>query len=530
MYRKHFSARNTPQMQKIRGTKQVRNSAGGYAYPVDDWTRLDRFLILGSEGGSYYASEKNLTIKNAKSLVRCIETDGIRTVKRIAEISASGRAPKNDAALFALAVCSKYGDVATKQAAYEAFKNIVRIGTHLFQFNEEVKGFRGRGRWLRRVNTAWYNTKPADALAYQAVKYQNRNGWTHRDLLRLTKPVPPDPEHNAVYRWIVKGEVAAEAPEIIKGTAQIRSITGDTQSAAREASELIRTYKLPREVVPTQLLNSPKVWEALLENMPMTAMIRNLATMTRVGLIGPGSDAAKTVQNRLTNQDMLKKARIHPIAVLSALKTYAQGRGVRGTNTWGPVQSVVDALDKAFYLAFKNVEPTGKRWVLGMDVSASMGCGMIAGVPGLTPMIGGAAMAMITAKTEENHEIIAFSHEIVPVDISRKKRLDDVIRAFSMPFGATDCALPMVWAMKNRVKADVFAVYTDSETWCGTIHPIQALQEYRNKTGIPAKLIVVGMVSNGFSIADPDDGGMLDVVGFDTATPALMTDFVKGEV
>jgi 60 kDa SS-A/Ro ribonucleoprotein len=45
------------------------------------------------------------------------------------------------------------------------------------------------------------------------------------------------------------------------------------------------------------------------------------------------------------------------------------------------------------------------------------------------------------------------------------------------------------------------------------------------KTGISAKLIVVGMVSNGFSIADPADAGMLDVVGFDTAAPAFMADF-----
>ena len=56
-------------------------------------------------------------------------------------------------------------------------------------------------------------------------------------------------------------------------------------------------------------------------------------------------------------------------------------------------------------------------------------------------------------------------------------------------------------------------VYTGSETWAGAIHPVQALREYRAKTGIAAKLVVVGMVSNGFSIADPDDGGMLDVVG-----------------
>ncbi|MCP4108936.1 MAG: TROVE domain-containing protein [Desulfobacteraceae bacterium] len=153
MYRKHFSARATPQFQKIPGTKQIWNSARGYAYPVDNWTRLDRFLILGTEGSSYYATEQALTVENAQNVMRCIRDDGVRVVTRIAEISASGRAPKNDPAIFVLAMCSKYGDLQTKHAAYEAFTDIVRIGTHLFQFNEEVKGFRGRGRWLRRVNS-----------------------------------------------------------------------------------------------------------------------------------------------------------------------------------------------------------------------------------------------------------------------------------------------------------------------------------------------------------------------------------------
>jgi 60 kDa SS-A/Ro ribonucleoprotein len=38
------------------------------------------------------------------------------------------------------------------------------------------------------------------------------------------------------------------------------------------------------------------------------------------------------------------------------------------------------------------------------------------------------------------------------------------------------------------------------------------------------------MVSNGFTIADPNDTGMMDVVGFDTATPALISEFVAGRV
>jgi 60 kDa SS-A/Ro ribonucleoprotein len=38
------------------------------------------------------------------------------------------------------------------------------------------------------------------------------------------------------------------------------------------------------------------------------------------------------------------------------------------------------------------------------------------------------------------------------------------------------------------------------------------------------------MVANAFSIADPNDPGQLDIVGFDTATPQLISDFARGAV
>jgi 60 kDa SS-A/Ro ribonucleoprotein len=85
------------------------------------------------------------------------------------------------------------------------------------------------------------------------------------------------------------------------------------------------------------------------------------------------------------------------------------------------------------------------------------------------------------------------------------------------------CCTP--WRKGSGV--DAFYVYTDNETWAGSVHPVSALQQYRNKTGIPARLIVVGMTSTVFSIADPNDGGMLDVVGFDAGAPAVMADFIR---
>jgi len=84
----------------------------------------------------------------------------------------------------------------------------------------------------------------------------------------------------------------------------------------------------------------------------------------------------------------------------------------------------------------------------------------------------------------------------------------------------------MVEALKHRWAVDAFVVFTDNETWAGNIHPAQALREYRERMGIAAKLVVVAMASNGFSIADPDDAGMLDVVGFDTATPGVLAEFI----
>jgi len=527
---RRVQTRSTPQNQPILGSNQVPNSAGGFAWRVDDWVRLDRFISLGSEGGTFYIGERQLTLENAQALLRVIEADGLRVVRRIVLISEAGRAPKNDPALFALALASAKGDPATRKAALEALPKVARIGTHLLHFAQYVEGFRGWGRGLRTAVANWY-AQPTGKLAYQAVKYRQRDGWAQRDLLRLAHPKAADEQHQALYHWIVRGwDWVGEEPHPDPALRLIWAFERMQRAqSVGEAVQLIREHRLPREAVPTQFLSAPAVWDALLEtDMPMTALIRNLATLTRVGLLVPGSDATRRVLAQLGDLDRLRAARIHPIAVLAALKTYAQGKGERGKTAWTPVPQVVDALDAAFYASFSNVEPTGKRWLLALDVSGSMSIGAVAGVPGLTPRVASAAMALITAATEQHHTFLGFAHELVPLAISPRQRLDDVVSTVSnIPFGGTDCALPMVWATKHKATVDVIVVYTDSETWHGQIHPMQALSQYREKMGIRAKLIVVGMTSNGFSIADPDDAGALDVVGFNSAVPSVMADFVR---
>lgn len=560
-----------PVTQPLPGTNQVKNSAGGFVWKVTAWQRVLRFLVLGTEGGTYYIREPKLTQENATALLECLKENPHRLIALIAEVSIKNRAPSNDPALFALALVVTHAtDADVKAAAYQQLPKIARIGTHLFHFVAYVNDLRGWGRGLRHAVGNWYNEKTPKALAEQLTKYQSRDGWSHRDVLRLSHPKPPSPSHahmlklavgkvttdEDVPNWVRQGkakdqlngrgsrtkfvENATDVVDAWQYLGAVRSMRADMPVAA--ACSLIRNFRLPREVVPTELLTKPEVWEALLPHMGLTAMIRNLATMTRVGLLKPMSEGTTFVINAIRDQAMLTKARVHPIAVLFALKTYAAGHGEKSANTWTPVQPIVDALDDAFYLAFGNVEPAGKRFMLAVDVSGSMdGSGYGGGLyygggfpdirPGLSPRLGAAAMAMVTAKTEPWYGLFGFSTSLKALPVSPRQRLDDIVRIMrDVPAGGTDCSLPMRYAAHENLDVDTFVVYTDSETWMPSIHPSVALDQYRQKRGKDVKLVVCGMVSNGFTIADPNDPGMLDVVGFDAATPSLISSFARGEL
>ncbi|MFT4624768.1 MAG: 60 kDa SS-A/Ro ribonucleoprotein [Myxococcota bacterium] len=517
----------TPQSAPLKG--QVANSAGGYSWAVTPWVALDRFLILGTESGSYYASSRALTRERVGTVAACIALDGVKTVDRVVDLSVAGRAPKNGPAILALAMALKTGDLNTRRAAAEAVPKVCRTGTHLYQLMAAVKVFGGWGRLTRRAIGSWFAARSANDLAYQAIKYQSREGWSARDVLRLAHVAPVSAEHAGVIDWMAHGwtdDLPAEAPTDAR--ARIWALEAAKRAeSAQDIVRLIRDHRLPREAIGSQWLGEVAVWEALLDTgMPLTALVRNLGKMSQIGLLASGSEAARTVVGRLGDRRALASARLHPLQVLVAHNTYKSGAGVRGKLTWKPVPSVVRALDRAFYLAFDAVLATGLRWRLAVDVSGSMGWRDIAGMVGITPRIGAAAMAMLTARTESRHAIQAFSDRLVDVPLLADAPLAKVLETFDrIPMGRTDCALPMLEAQRRKEEVDVFVVYTDSETWHGKVHPAHALRRYREATGIPAKLIVVGMVANEFTIADPKDRGMLDVVGFDTAAPAVMADF-----
>lgn len=525
-YAKLINPAAVPQTRPL-NDRQVRNNAGGYVFAIDQWKRLERFLILGSDASTYYQSARTLTRENARAVVDCWNDDPVRTASVIVRVSDEGLAPKNSPAIFALALGACNDDERARAAAFGAVEKVCRTSTHLFEFIEAARALgKGWGRGMKRAVARWYDNRSTRSFALQAIKYRARNGYDHARVIKCAHPVGDNDDGSrvALTKWICGREHDAEAlPSVVKAFAAAQDATNSKQLV-----RLIKEHELPREALPTWALRDAEIWKALLPHMRMTALIRNLGAMTEFNVLKPLSGELDSVLERLTDREEIHASRIHPFALLQALAVYREGRAVKGSRSWRPISKVTDALNDGFYAAFKNVEPSGKRHLLALDVSSSMTWHNIMG-SFLKPREASAAMALITAASEPKTHIVGFSHGLVDIDISPKMRLDEVVRTIAnVRMGGTDCALPMIHALENKLEVDTFVVYTDSDTHSGRIHATEALRRYRKATGIPAKLVVVAMMSTGFSIADPEDGGMLDIVGFDSSAPSIMAQFSRG--
>lgn len=545
-YGQHLNPSKTPQSEPLPGrtAEMVKNAAGGYTFQLDDWQRLRRFLILGvPEGGSYYEGERKLVIENADAVQRCLKEDGTRVVNLIVEVSDKGLAPKNDPAIFALALATKFGDEKTRKHAFKMLPAVCRIGTHLFQFAEarqQIGG--GWGQGMRKAMNEWY---ARGDLVLQALKFQQRNGWSHADILRLAHPQALGDQHKLVFDAIIRSKGGpAYAPGKGKDIPLTQRGTGagweavaswnplaegylkvQKAATAQEAAALITQFKLPREFVPTQFLTEAPVWDALLPHMPLNALVRNLGNLSKSGLLVPLSEATGVVVKKLLDPEGIKRSRLHPFNVLLAQKTYGSGKSVKGSGTWTVVPQVVGAMEETFNKAFQNVEPTNKRHFLAVDVSGSMTSPI--GVGGLSACEAAAAMSMVTARTEPNYFIGGFAERFKDLKITAKDTLRAAMsKAQDQNFGGTDTSVAINWARQQAIPVDVFVVYSDGMTWAGDIHTSQALEIYRKEMNVPAKLAVVNFVAHGHTIRDVKDPGSMDFVGMDASLPQALAAFV----
>ena len=457
---------------------QIQGAAGGFVWQISDKEQVIRYLIIGSEGGNYYQTPQQVSSTCASCVLRMTRTpDNFKwLIETIREVSTSGRAAKQESTLLALATAIVFARTpADKTEALNAVNDCVRILTHMYMLIDYIKIFSkaghpslttatassakappavigsGIGRGIRRVFGEYFYSRTGIEIANLMTKYQNREGWSIKDVLTLIhidpKRMKDDGGRLAIdYIFKPKEEfeplLAAAPPtadrvkQLLNAIKEIHTIILRPAPVAVPLSqntpeiyritEIINRVGLCREQLPTQLFKYRKVWEALLmskgangkgKGMPLTALIRNLGKLTtaEIGIIAPFSTIAiqsltrdtKHICDRITDPADIKRTRLHPYTILVAMMTYKKGHGDKGGMTWSPNTHIIEALDKAFKLAFQNITPTGKRIKIALDVSGSMSSNFCTGSPVVSCAVGSVAMMMMTLYVENQHRGVA---------------------------------------------------------------------------------------------------------------------------
>ncbi|OUL32065.1 TROVE domain-containing protein [Nostoc sp. 106C] len=523
---------NTPQTQPIPGreAEMIKGRSGGYMFDAGIWKVLRRCLLIGTAKSTYYAGKQELTEDFVDVVKQAVAENPGRVAEEILYAS-DGRAINNSAPILALVLLSMGETPEAKKAFGEIFGQVVRTGSHFYEWLNYTKSLRGFGKVVREVGKTWLSREDVKGLAYQLLKYQQRQGFSHRDALRLFHVKPPTETHRELFEWVVKGweDLPADIPS--EALAQIWWYEWLKRNPT-ETHTAIAQGRLTHEMAAPVGKMDKQAWQLLFQEMPIGAMLRNLGSLTELGVLRADESAnILRVEAVLNNKEHLRKGRIHPIDVLKALKTYHSGGKLgRSQKTWEPVARIVDILEKAVELSFDVVQPTGKVFMHAVDVSGSMSWGVVDSV-GLSCCEIATTMALVTAKAEQNYMIRGFATEFRELGITAKDSFSSALRkASNQNFGGTDASVAYDWMIKNKFKADVVCFWTDNESWAGSKHPSQALAQYRQKVNPNAKAVYVTLAPYNITLVDPQDPLSWDLAGFDPGTPRIIQMLATGEL
>jgi 60 kDa SS-A/Ro ribonucleoprotein len=457
--------------------------------------------------------------------------------------------PSPRACLFALAAVSAFGDPDGVQAVKRLLPTAARTTDHLSMFFGYRKQFKSKhtargvapvaSRAYRSALSGWFLTADVDDVAFRACKAMQRKtpageAFALRDAVRIAHPKSDTPERKALLGWLA-GDISDELAAA-KLPAVDKYLQGKAATTPAKAVKAVTELRIPWEFLPSEVLSDKGVWEALASTVGITALIRNLARMTRIGAISPLSDTTSVVMRRLVNAEALAKGRVHPMTVYLALKVYASGRSQPNpkapVQTWVPNRDVMDALEEAYELSFGHTEPSGKKLLIAVDSSGSMGgwsqVTLNGSDLGSTYQVASSIALTLKRIERENAHVIDVDTSVHQSKISARTRLAE-IQSSGPSGGGTDLSLPFEYAMAAGLKVDGFFVGTDNETWRGGSHPFQSLTRYRATVNPEAKVAVASYVPNGYSIMEQGDPGVINMAGLDASLPLAVTGFMRGE-
>lgn len=457
---------------------------------------------------------------------------------------------------YTLAVCARSTNQDVSRKAYMAIQTVCRTPEKLFMFLKYCKESLKLKSWPRRHRMAvakWYTTNPQYLdnpmlLAKHVTKYRRRHGFSHKKVLKCCHPNTsrcPD-DIKFILCYAVKG--ISKARRLHQGEeGKIMSVVDfindvDTLRKGKMPEDdvvaLIKKWELTWEQIPTVHLQSKEIWKALLNIMPMTALLRNLGKLTMHRLLEPGSQEETRTCSRLNNAELLKDAKLHPIQILSSLNGYRRGEGFRRNRyTWNVNQNIVHSLTQAYMTQLTSSSQTPnlpQNLLVAINIRHSIERHVV-GIPLMNCKQTATALAMTLKQSQPSTHTVTFGSGGIA------RRLDfqlsdsgiyDIESALDAVEQRTDdnpvnFDAPLQYAMQNMKAVNAVILMTDRLTEQDRSDIQRAYRNFKEHF-LDVSFITVCFQNceETSPVAEPQDPNMLDVIGVDAGALDIILSFI----
>lgn len=447
------------------------NLQGYPAFNLDIKEKYVKMLLTNTMGNTFYVKQKDLIKESEAIHTEMLASDPDFAAKALVYARNDGYMRLQP--IYGLAMLSKVNVSLFKSI----FNDIIRTPNDLFDF------FAIRGSGGRAVKTAvsnWFATKMSQ---YWAIKYgANKGSKDSLDMKHALILFHPKGGNNDMYNYLMQRETNLSELDQIRIFEQLKKATSDDEKV-----RLISEGRIPHEVATSFAGNSKVVWSAIVPQMPVMALLKNLHAIE-------DHDAAESnkqfIVSTLSNPDIIAKSKILPYRFLEAEKHVSK--------SW-----IKDALRSALNLSFVNIPDIAGRTATFVDRSGSMrGNNMI------TAAIFGVA---VTMKADDGR-LITFDTSVNDVYVSKQDSLLTQAQRIQ-PGAATDTGLPFELITNEKAFYDTIVLITDGEQNRGTDAHI-AFAKYRKEVNKNVKLFVIDISTGGVNLFDTNDKNIYFITGW----------------
>ncbi len=441
---------NTSLFSRIKGklapATTTTNEAGGAAYQLSPEEALAQLALTGCFNGTFYTSA-------AEQLDEVLTLSKQVSDEFIAKTAIYARREgfmKDTPALLCALLATRDLDL-LETTFWEVIDNGKMLRNFVQIMRSGVTGRKSLGSAPRRLVRQWLN-RASDRDLINASIGQSPS---LADIVKMVHPKPRNESREAFYAWLIGRDHPTELLPTAIADFEIYKQRG------RGA--------LPD--VPFQMLTSLQLgkqeWSTIAKRASWQMTRMNLNTFLRHDVF-TDPEIVKCVANRLSNPELIRRAKVFPFQILSAF-----------LNADPKLPDLIrESLQDALEISIQNVPSFCGSVVVAPDISGSMHSpvtGHRAGSSSKVRCLDAAALtAAAVLRKNKRAMVLPFACDVVGPEICRLNPRDSVMtnatKLARLPAGGTNCSSVIKHLNRNKLAPDLVIYVSDNESWLDSPH------------------------------------------------------------